>query len=192
MSRVSTTNRPRYIVRFLILDRDGVINKESEEFIKSPAEWIPIPGSLEAIARANQLGYRVVVISNQSGLARGLFDIGQLNKIHAFMLSEVVRFGGRIEAIFFCPHGPDDDCACRKPRPGLLLDLAQRLNIDWDTTIVIGDRDTDMLAANAVGARKILVKTGRGKNAINSVKALPDISICDDLAAAVDQLEAIQ
>ncbi len=108
------------------------------------------------------------------------------------MLSEVVRFGGRIEAIFFCPHGPDDDCACRKPRPGLLLDLAQRLNIDWDTTVVIGDRETDMLAANAVGARKILVKTGRGKNAINAVKSLPDISICDDLAAAVDQLEAIQ
>ncbi len=179
-------------MRFLILDRDGVINKESEEFIKSPEEWIPIPGSLEAIARANQLGYRVVVTSNQSGLARGLFDIGQLNKIHASMLSEVARFGGRIEAIFFCPHGPDDNCACRKPRPGLLLDLAQRLNIDWDTTIVIGDRETDMLAANAVGARKILVKTGRGKNEINSIKSLPDISICDDLAAAVDQLETIQ
>ena len=192
MSRVSTTNRPRYIVRFLILDRDGVINQESEEFIKSPAEWIPIPGSLEAIARANQLGYRVVVISNQSGLARGYFDIGQLNEIHASMLSEVVRFGGRIEAIFFCPHGPDDDCACRKPRPGLLLDLAQRLNIDWDTTILIGDRETDMLAATAVGARKILVKTGRGKSAINAVKSLPDVTICADLASAVDQLETIQ
>jgi D-glycero-D-manno-heptose 1,7-bisphosphate phosphatase len=179
-------------VRLLILDRDGVINKESTEFIKSPAEWIPIPGSLQAIARANQLGYRVVVISNQSGLARGLFDVGQLNKIHATMLSEVARFGGRIEAIFFCPHGPDDNCECRKPRPGLLLDLAQRLDIDWKTTIVIGDRETDMLAANAVGANKILVKTGHGESAIKLVESLPNISICDDLADAVDQIKSIR
>ncbi len=179
-------------MRLLILDRDGVINQESEEFIKSPAEWIPIPGSLAAIARANQLGYRVVVTSNQSGLARGLFDIGQLNKIHACMLDEVARFGGRIEAIFFCPHGPDDDCACRKPRPGLLLELAQRLNIDWNSTIVIGDRETDMLAATAVGARKILVRTGRGETELESVKTLPDVSVCDDLAAAVDHLEAVK
>jgi D-glycero-D-manno-heptose 1,7-bisphosphate phosphatase len=179
-------------VRLLILDRDGVINQDSEEFIKSPEEWIPIPGSLAAIARANQLGYRVVVISNQSGLARGLFDLGLLNKIHARMLGEVARFGGRIEAIFFCPHGPDDGCACRKPRPGLLLDLGRRLNVDWKSAILIGDRESDMLAANSVGAQKMLVKTGHGEQAIESTKTLPDISVYNDLASAVDQLSTIQ
>ena len=95
-------------MRLLILDRDGVINQDSAEFIKSPQEWIPIPGSLQAIAQANQLGFRVVVVSNQSGLTRGLFDIGQLNKIHSTMLNQVMQYGGRIDAVFFCPHGPDD------------------------------------------------------------------------------------
>lgn len=175
-------------MRFLILDRDGVINHDSPEFIKSPQEWIPIPGSLQAISQANQLGFRVVVISNQSGLARGLFDIGQLNQIHATMLSEVARFGGRIDAIFFCPHGPDDGCNCRKPKPGLLLDLAQRSKVDWHSTFVVGDRRSDMLAADAVGAQKILVKTGHGKEAIEATQDLSDIIVCDDLAGAVDEL----
>ena len=179
-------------MRLLILDRDGVINQDSDEFIKSPEEWIPIPGSLPAIARANQLGYRVVVTSNQSGLARGLFDLGQLNKIHAHMLSEVARFGGRIEAVFFCPHGPHDGCACRKPLPGLLLDLGTRLNVDWKSAIVVGDRESDMLAANAVGAQKILVKTGHGKQALEKTKTIPSITVCNDLASAVDQLATIQ
>ena len=175
-------------MRLLILDRDGVINEDSAQFIKSPEEWIPIPGSLEAIARANQLGFRVVVISNQSGLARGLFDIGQLNKIHAHMLGEITRFGGRIEAVFFCPHGPDDDCECRKPRPGLLADLGRRLNIDLGAAVLIGDRETDMAAAEAVGARKILVKTGHGQKALESIGDVSAITVCNDLADAVDRL----
>lgn len=175
-------------MRLLILDRDGVINQDSAEFIKSPQEWIPLPGSLQAIAQANQLGFRVVVISNQSGLARGLFDIGQLNQIHSTMLKEVMRFGGRIDAVFFCPHGPDDGCSCRKPLPGLLLDLARHSKVDWSSTCIVGDRESDMLAADAVGAQKILVRTGRGAQAIESIKDLSDIIVCDDLASAVDVL----
>ena len=175
-------------MRLLILDRDGVINQDSAEFIKSPQEWIPIPGSLQAIAQANQLGFRVVVVSNQSGLTRGLFDIGQLNKIHSTMLNQVMQYGGRIDAVFFCPHGPDDGCSCRKPLPGLLLNLAQRTEVDWGSTFVVGDRESDMLAASAVGARKILVKTGHGVRTMASMQDLSDILVCDDLASAVDQL----
>lgn len=175
-------------MRLLILDRDGVINRDSAAFIKSPEEWIPIPGSLKAIAHANQLGFRVVVISNQSGVARGLFDIGQLNKIHAHMLDEIARFGGRVEAVFFCPHGPDDDCECRKPRPGLLLDVGRRLGIDLKSAILVGDRETDMAAASAVGAKKILVKTGHGREALDSMNDLSGITVCDDLAGAVESL----
>jgi D-glycero-D-manno-heptose 1,7-bisphosphate phosphatase len=178
-------------VRLLILDRDGVINQDSAEFIKSPQEWIPIPGSLQAIAQANQLGFRVVVVSNQSGLARGLFDIGQLNKIHSTMLNQVMQYGGRIDAVFFCPHGPDDGCSCRKPLPGLRLNLAQRTEVDWGSTFVVGDRESDMLAASAVGARKILVKTGHGVRTMASMQDLSDILVCDDLASAVDQLSTV-
>jgi D-glycero-D-manno-heptose 1,7-bisphosphate phosphatase len=185
-SRVSTTIDA---VRLLILDRDGVINHDSETFIKSPEEWIPIPGSLEAIARASRSGYHVVVISNQSGLARGLFDIGQLNRIHARMVGEIERVGGTIGAIFFCPHGPDDGCECRKPRAGLLIDLGRRLGVDLKNATVVGDRESDMAAANAVGAHKIIVRTGHGMRAITAMDDLSDITVCDDLAAAVDQLE---
>lgn len=175
-------------MRLLILDRDGVINKDSARFIKSPAEWIPLPGSLEAIARANRLGFTVVVISNQSGLARGLFDIGVLNKIHTRMHGELARFGGHIEAVFFCPHSPDDDCSCRKPRPGLLLDLGRRLNTDLKTSTFIGDRESDMVAAEAVGARRILVKRGRGAETADRLDGGSDITIRDDLADAVEWL----
>lgn len=178
-------------MRLLILDRDGVINHDSDEFIKSPQEWIPIPGSLEAIAHANQLGYHVVVISNQSGLARGLFNIGGLNSIHAHMLGEIARFGGRVEAVFFCPHGPTDDCNCRKPKPGLFIELGRRLNVDLRRAILIGDRQSDMAAAGAVGARKILVRTGHGESTLRSMKDLSSITVCNDLADAVSQLPAL-
>ncbi len=178
-------------MRLLILDRDGVINRDSPDFIKSPREWIPIPGSMQAISKANQIGFRVVVISNQSGISRGLFNINQLNKIHSTMLREVARFGGSIDAVFFCPHGPSDGCNCRKPMPGLLLDLARRIDVDWPSTFVIGDRRSDMLAADAVGAQKILVKTGHGEETIESTPDLSDTIVCDDLANAVDKLSIL-
>jgi len=175
-------------MRLLILDRDGVINQDSEAFIKSPEEWVPLPGSLEAIARANQKGYRVVVISNQSGLARGLFDIGILNRIHAKMLQQTARFGGRIDAIFYCPHGPEDNCACRKPKPGLLTGLAQRLGADLARATLVGDRESDLDAAAAVGAERILVRTGHGEDTLAKLSDTDGITVCDDLTAAVEHL----
>jgi len=176
-------------MRMLILDRDGVINEDSDAFIKSPEEWVPIAGSLEAVAAANQKGYRVVVISNQSGLARGLFDVATLNRIHAKMLREIARFGGRIEAIYFCPHGPNDACGCRKPLPGMLTDLGRRLDTDLCTATLIGDRETDLAAGIAVGATPVLVRTGHGEETLSKLDHTSDIAVYDDLAAAVAGLE---
>ncbi|OQW93685.1 MAG: D-glycero-beta-D-manno-heptose-1,7-bisphosphate 7-phosphatase, partial [Beggiatoa sp. IS2] len=116
-------------MQLIILDRDGVINHDSDEYIKSPEEWKPIAGSLEAIARLNQAGYRVVIATNQSGLTRGLFTLDDLHEIHSKMLKQLADAGGAIEAIFFCPHSQKDNCSCRKPRPGLFYDIANRLGI---------------------------------------------------------------
>jgi D-glycero-D-manno-heptose 1,7-bisphosphate phosphatase len=179
-------------MRLLILDRDGVINQDSDDFIKSPEEWKPIPGSLEAISRASHSDYGVVVASNQSGLARNLFDIDALNAVHARMLQEVASLGGHIEAIFFCPHGPEEGCTCRKPAPGMFVDIGSRLKMPLRGTPVVGDRLSDMEAAKAVGARAILVRTGRGmKTEADGLTAggrLEDIEIYDDLASVVDNL----
>ena len=140
-------------MRLVILDRDGVINHDSPEFIKSPAEWKPLPGSLEAIARLNRAGYRVVVVSNQSGLSRRVLDIEALNLVHEKMHRQVQEVGGAIDAIFFCPHGPRDACQCRKPKPGLLLDIANRLNLSLTGVPAVGDSTRDLEAAQAVSAR---------------------------------------
>ena len=116
--------------KYIILDRDGVINHDSDQFIKSPEEWKPIPGSLEAIARLNQWGWRVILASNQSGVGRGLFGMDTLNAIHDKMVKSLAQVGGRLDAIFFCPHAADSTCECRKPKPGLLLQIAERFNVD--------------------------------------------------------------
>ena len=147
-------------MNILVLDRDGVINVDSEDYIRTPEQWVPIPGSLDAIARLCRAEYRVVVVTNQSGIGRGLFDIHTLNKIHARMLDQVRHKGGEIDAIFFCPHHPDAGCACRKPKPGMLKDLALRLKISLTGVPVIGDSLRDIEAAVAVNALPILVKTG--------------------------------
>ncbi|MCP4043014.1 MAG: D-glycero-beta-D-manno-heptose 1,7-bisphosphate 7-phosphatase, partial [Gammaproteobacteria bacterium] len=149
-------------MKLIILDRDGVINKDSHNFVKSPDEWQPIPGSLEAIARLNQAGYQVIVATNQSGLGRGLFTIEDLNQIHDKMVLQLATQGGTIEAIFFCPHTPKDNCECRKPKPGLLLDIAASLRIPLTGVPVIGDSKRDLKAAEAAGAHPILVRTGKG------------------------------
>jgi len=172
----------------LILDRDGVINEDSDAFIKSPEEWIPIAGSVEAIAQANSKGYRVVVTTNQSGLARGLFDISTLNRIHARMLAQVARCSGRIDAVFFCPHGPADECNCRKPKTGLLRDIGRRLGVDLKSAICIGDRATDVAAATAVGANAILVRTGHGSRTIAGPLDLSGVPVFENLAAAIAHL----
>lgn len=174
----------------LILDRDGVINRDSPAFIKSREEWIALPGSLAAIANANQKGYRVVVVTNQSGLARGLFDIGALNAIHTHMLQTLAKQNGRIDAIFFCPHLPTDNCSCRKPKAGLLHELANRLKIDLRSAVFIGDRASDMAAAQSVGARAILVKTGHGEQTLKSNGTGSKLDVYDDLSAAVASLPA--
>jgi D-glycero-D-manno-heptose 1,7-bisphosphate phosphatase len=147
---------------YVILDRDGVINIDSDDFIKSPQEWLPIPGSLEAIALLNQRGYRVVVITNQSGVARGLYDLATLDAIHAYMHQQVIAAGGQIEAIYFCPHGPDSDCNCRKPKPGLFKTFAEQKHIDLQQVFSVGDSLRDLEASWAACAQPILVRTGKG------------------------------
>jgi D-glycero-D-manno-heptose 1,7-bisphosphate phosphatase len=175
-------------VPLIILDRDGVINYDSDEFIKSPDEWIPIPGSLEAIAHLNRAGYQVVVASNQSGLARGLFDLSTLDQIHKKMRDELAQVGGVIEAILFCPHGPDENCLCRKPKPGLLEEIAKRFHSDLAGVPAVGDSERDIEAAQTVGAWPILVRTGKGSQTLSEGKISDDILICDDLAAVVNML----
>jgi len=149
-------------MKLIILDRDGVINFDSAQFIKSPDEWKPIPGSLEAIARLNQAGFRVVLATNQSGVGRGLFDMATLNAIHDKMHKMVGQAGGRIDALFYCPHAADSSCECRKPKPGMMQEIARRFNVSLADVPAIGDSLRDLEAAAAVGAQPILVLTGKG------------------------------
>jgi len=148
-------------IKLVILDRDGTINVDSDEFIKSPDEWHPIEGALEAIGRLNHAGYHVVVATNQSGLGRGLMDVASLNAIHALMNKQLTKVGGRIDAIFYCPHAPDEGCLCRKPAPGLLEQIAERYGITLDGVPFVGDSLRDMQAAQASGCRPHLVLTGK-------------------------------
>jgi len=176
-------------VKLIILDRDGVINEDSDDYIKSPEEWRPIPGSLEAIARLNQAGFQVAVATNQSGIARGLFDVDALNAIHQKMGDSLRRLGGHLEGIFFCPHGPDDRCQCRKPAPGLLLAIEERLGLPLGGVAAIGDSYRDIVAARTAGAQPILVRTGKGEKTLREHRAeILDIPIFEDLATAVDTL----
>jgi D-glycero-D-manno-heptose 1,7-bisphosphate phosphatase len=175
-------------MKLVILDRDGVINHDSDAYIKSPEEWRPIPGSLEAIARLTREGYRVVVATNQSGVARGLFDMDTLGKIHAKMIEAVRAKGGEIDGIFFCPHGPDDGCRCRKPEPGLYEEIADRLKISLDGVYAVGDSERDVISARAVAARPVLVRTGKGERTLRQGKNLGEAPVYPDLAAFVDGL----
>jgi D-glycero-D-manno-heptose 1,7-bisphosphate phosphatase len=176
--------------RVVVLDRDGVINEGSENGIKSPEEWIPLPGSLEAITRLSQGGFRVVVVTNQSELGRERVDIETLNRIHALMLSRLAEIGGSIEAIFFCPHRPRDACECRKPEPGLLLQVAERLRIPIEQIPAVGDSRGDLLAAHRAGAIAHLVRTGEGRATEADVDLPPGTCVHDDLAAFADHLLA--
>ena len=150
-------------MRLIVLDRDGVINEDSDEYIKSPDEFIPIPGSLEAIARLPQSGWRVTVATNQSGIARGMYDLATLQRIHDKLYRLLAAQGGQVEAIFFCPHGPQDNCECRKPKPGLFREIERRLQVSLEGVPAVGDSLRDLQAAQAVGARPLLVRTGKGR-----------------------------
>src|SRR5678816_2606236 len=180
-------------MKLTILDRDGTINEDREDFVKSPDEWVPIPGSLEAIARLNHAGWHTVVATNQSGLARGLFDLATLNAIHARMYRALAELGGRIDAVFFCPHGPDDGCACRKPRPGMLAMIGERYGVPLAETYAVGDSLRDLEAAVAAGCAPHLVRTGKGAllddAALRAIKnAVPHAVVHADLATFSQQL----
>ena len=145
------------MIKLIALDRDGVINQDSPSYIKSPDEWEAIPGSLEAIAKLNQSGYKVIVVTNQSGIARGYYDLETLDAIHKKMLDQVTKAGGHIEQIFFCPHGPQDNCDCRKPKPGMLLQAAKKFKISPQEILMIGDSIRDIEAAKNCGATALFI-----------------------------------
>lgn len=176
-------------MKLVILDRDGVINYDSDKYIKTPDEFLPLPGSLEAIARLNRAGYTVVVATNQSGIARGYFSEDTLAQMHAKLEKLLQQAGGKIEAIYYCPHGPDDHCDCRKPKPGLLQQILQRYRVDASLVPVIGDSLRDLQSALVVGARPILVKTGKGEHTIEKLAQYPELKnvpVFADLSEAVD------
>ena len=175
-------------IKLIILDRDGVINHDSPDFIKSPAEWIPVPGSLEAIARLNQAGYRVVVASNQSGIARELFDMVTLNAIHQKMHTLAQQVGADIDAVFFCPHAAADNCDCRKPKPGMFTEIGQRYKISLKGVPVVGDSLRDLQAGYVSGCVPYLVLTGKGVKTEATGGLPPGTMVFPDLAAMVVHL----
>jgi D-glycero-D-manno-heptose 1,7-bisphosphate phosphatase len=177
-------------VKLIILDRDGVINYDSDQFIKSPDEWRPIPGSLEAIARLNHAGFRVVVATNQSGLGRGLFDMATLIAINDKMHKALAQVGGRIDAVFYCPHAADSACDCRKPKPGMFTEIGHRFGVELTGVPCVGDSVRDLQAAAAIEAQPILVLSGKGEKTLRDGVFPSNTIIFPDLAFAVTALLA--
>lgn len=177
-------------MKLVILDRDGVLNYDSDEYIKSPEEWKPIPGSLEAVARLNQAGYRVVIATNQSGVGRGLFDMATLNAIHDKMFKLLGQAGGRVDALFYCPHTDEDGCSCRKPAIGMFQEIARRFGTDLHGVPCIGDSLRDLKVAATIGATPILVLTGKGKKTRGAGGLPGNTRIFADLAEVVKSLTA--
>ncbi len=175
-------------MKLVILDRDGTINEDSDQYIKSPEEFHPIAGSLEAIARLTQAGYRVVVATNQSGIARGLFDTATLIAMHAKLQRLAAQAGGRIDAFFFCPHAADSACECRKPRPGMLMEVARRFNVSLEDVYMVGDARRDVEAALAAGAKPVLVLTGKGGKTQAEGKLPQGTEVFENLAAFAERL----
>jgi len=177
-------------MNLIILDRDGTINEDRDDYVKSAEEWVPIPGALEAIARLNQAGWSTVIATNQSGLGRGLFDMVALNAMHAKMNTLLGKLGGRIDAVFFCPHIPDEPCECRKPMPGLFTQIGERFGADLSTVPVVGDSLRDLQAGVAVGCVPHLVRTGKGRltEAAHVEQWVHGTQVHDDLAAFAEFL----
>lgn len=175
-------------MKLVVLDRDGVINFDSVHFIKSTNEWIPIPGSLEAIALLNQNGYRVAIATNQSGISRGLFDMVTLNAIHDKMHKALGQLGGRVDAMFYCPHSADDNCDCRKPKPGMMEEIGRRFGVDMRGVPMVGDALRDLQAGAVLGMQPILVRTGKGEETL-AAGGLPEGTLVfADLAQAVQHI----
>ena len=180
-------------MKLVILDRDGTINHERDDYIKSPEEWVPLPGAIEAIARLNHAGWHVVVATNQSGIGRGLFDMAAMNAMHAKMHQMLARHGGRVDAVFFCPHTPEDLCSCRKPQPGLFRMIGERFGVSLDEVPMVGDLPRDVLAAQSVGCEPHLVRTGQAAamtdvELVDLRRQVPDLTIHPDLSAFADFL----
>lgn len=171
--------------KFIILDRDGVINYDSDEYIKSPDEWHAIPGSLEAIAQLNRAGFHVFVVTNQSGVARGLYDLETLAQIHEKFISELASVGGYVDEIFFCPHHPQENCECRKPKPGLFYQIQKKYHVNLTEIFYIGDSLVDMQVAMTAGCKPILVLTGNGKKTLAENPGFSNVEHFVDLASAV-------
>lgn len=178
-------------MKLIILDRDGVVNFDSEHYIKSPEEWKPIPGSLEAIARLNQAGYRVVLATNQSGIGRGLFDMATLNAIHDKMHKALAQVGGRIDALFFCPHAAEAKCDCRKPKPGMFEEIGRRFDMSLAGVPAVGDSLRDLVPAAALRAQPILVRTGKGQKTLEAGGLPEGTLVFADLAEAVRHLTSL-
>ena len=173
-------------MKLIILDRDGVINEDSDDYIKSPDEWIPIAGSLEALGKLSQNGFKVIIITNQSGIGRKIFSIEMLNAIHKKMCINLAQYGGVIDGIFFCPCAPEENCNCRKPKSGLYNEVSDRLQISLENVFCVGDKITDIQAAQNAGAKPILVKSG--KENIDSGNIPENIPIYDDLLSFVNKV----
>jgi D-glycero-D-manno-heptose 1,7-bisphosphate phosphatase len=175
-------------MKIVILDRDGVINQDSVHYIKAPNEWIPIPDSLEAIARLNQHGFNVIIATNQSGIGRGLFDIETMNAVNSKMLDLLAQVGGHIDAIFYCPHTEDANCKCRKPKSGMLEEISIRYGVSLKNVPAIGDASRDLEAYNSIGAQPILVKTGKGEETFEANAYPKKTWIFNNLSEVVDRI----
>ena len=180
-------------VKLIILDRDGTVNEDRDDYVKSPDEWVPIPGSLEAVARLNHAGWHTVIATNQSGLGRGLFDMAALNAMHLKMNQQLAALGGRIDAVFFCPHAPDEGCSCRKPAPGLIELIGERYGVHLEEVPVVGDSLRDLQAGQALGCPLHLVRTGKSAHLdamqiVQMRELVPDMQVHADLAAFAESL----
>ncbi len=177
-------------MKLVILDRDGVINIDSVNFIKNPNEWIAIPNSLEAIALLNQSGFRVAIATNQSGISRGLFDMATLNAINDKMHRALAQLGGRIDAMFYCPHAADDNCTCRKPKTGMIVDIERRFSVDLSEVFAVGDSLRDLQAFYDAGCKPILVRSGKGEETLANGNLPKGTLIFADLNEAVQHIIA--
>ncbi|RQP22997.1 D-glycero-beta-D-manno-heptose 1,7-bisphosphate 7-phosphatase [Piscinibacter terrae] len=180
-------------MKLIILDRDGTINEDRDDFVKSPEEWVPLPGALEAIARLNHAGWHTVLATNQSGLGRGLFDMASLNAMHVRMNSLLTKQGGRIDAVFFCPHVPEDQCDCRKPLPGLMLQIGERYGVDLTVVPFVGDSLRDLQAGAAAGCPTHFVRTGKAASLTDAqvtgiLEQVPGTQVHADLSAFADAI----
>jgi D-glycero-D-manno-heptose 1,7-bisphosphate phosphatase len=179
--------------KLVILGRDGILNQFRDDHVKAPAEWLPIPGALEAVARLNHAGWHAVVATNQAGIGRGMIDMASLNAVHVHMMKLLAGHGGRIDAVFFCPHTPQENCDCRKPLPGMMRQIAQRYGVDLADVPMVCDNERDLLAAQAAGCPPHLVRSGRAASAGDAQVAawcaqVPDTTVHDDLAAFTEAL----